>query len=302
MPYQGNNGRQLMNNTPVTSFLLRKTSTISDEEFIQFRDFIYAKCGIWVDEKRKYLIQNRFEGRVAKLGMKSFSEYLKFLQYDANRDRELASVFELVTTNETSFFRDQKQLDAFTDHILMPVLAQQRAKNRFELNIWSAGCSSGEEPYTLAMILCEKLGPDVRKWRINILGCDLSLPMISKAKAGVYSEYAFKTTPETLRRKYFTPVDGGLKISPAVTSLVSFQQLNLNDVLALKRLPKSQVVFCRNVIIYFDTAMRKKVVSAFYDNLLPGGYLILGHSETLHGITMAFAPKFFPGAVAYLKS
>ncbi len=291
-----------MNTSPVTSFLLRKASAISDEEFIQLRDFIYAKCGIWIDEKRKYLIQNRFEGRVAKLGMKTFTEYLKFLQYDANRDKELPFVFELITTNETSFFRDQKQLDAFTDHILMPVLAQQRAKNRFELSIWSAGCSSGEEPYTLAMILAEKLGPELRKWRISIQGCDISLPMLAKAKSGVYSDYAFKTTPEAMRRKYFTPVEGGFKISPAVSSMVSFQHLNLNDAAAMKRLPKSQVVFCRNVIIYFDTAMRKKVVSAFYDNLQPGGYLILGHSETLHGITMAFAPKFFPGAVAYLKS
>lgn len=291
-----------MSTSPISSFHLRRYPAITDEEFVKLRDFIYAKCGIWVDVKRKYLFQNRFEARLAALGMKSFSEYIKLLQFDPNKDKELAYVFELVTTNETSFFRDQKQLDAFNQHILTPALAAQRAKNRLELNIWSAGCSSGEEPYTLAIMLVETLGPEIRKWRITITGCDLSAPMIAKAKAGVYSDYAFKTTPEAIKKKYFTQVEGGYKITPALGSLVNFQQLNLNDALAVKRIPKSQVVFCRNVIIYFDAEMKKKVISAFYDNLLPGGHLMLGHSETLHGVSMAFTPKFHPGTVAYLKS
>lgn len=289
--------------TPLSSsLLLRRTSALTDEEFTRFRDFIYAKCGIWIDDKRKYLIQNRFEGRLSALGLKSFSDYIKLLQYDTNRDKELPYVYELITTNETSFFRDQKQLDAFTQNVLMPIVNEQRSKNRFELNIWSAGCSSGEEPYTLAIILHEKLGPEFRKWRITITGCDLSLPMIAKAKAGIYTDYAFKTTPEEIKKKYFSPVEGGFKISPLVTGIVSFQQLNLNDALAVKRLPKSHVVFCRNVIIYFDDAMKKKAAAAFYDNLLPGGFLVLGHSETLHGISRAFTPKLFPGSVVYLKS
>jgi len=290
-------------NIPLTpSMLLRKIPAITDEEFVQLRDFIYEKCGIWIDDKRKYLIQNRFENRLSNLGMKSFTEYIKHLQYDTNRDKELSSIFELVTTNETSLFRDMKQLEAFTKHLLVPTLAEQRNRNKLELTIWSAGCSSGEEPYTLAILLQEVLGPELRKWRISINGCDLSHPMIAKAKAGVFADYAFKTTPDALKKKYFTPVEGGFKITPSVASLVNFQQLNLNDSLSLKRIPKSHVIFCRNVIIYFDVAMKKKVISAFYDNLLPGGCLMLGHSESLHGITMAFAPKFFPGTVFYHKS
>lgn len=284
-----------------SSLLLRKIAAITDEEFRQLRDFIYEKCGIWIDDKRKYLIQNRFENRLLNIGMKSFSEYIKYLQYDIHRDKELPYIFELVTTNETSLFRDLKQLEAFTEHVLTPTLAEQRAKGKLELNIWSAGCSSGEEPYTLAIILHEVLGPELRKWRIGINGYDLSLPMIAKAKAGVFTDYAFKTTPEAIKKKYFTPVEGGHKISPAVASLCTFQQLNLNDSAAVRRIPRSHVVFCRNVIIYFDVAMKKKVISAFYDNLLPGGSLMLGHSESLHGITMAFAPKFYPGTVTYQK-
>jgi chemotaxis protein methyltransferase CheR len=280
---------------------LRKTPPISDEEFRKLRDFIYGKCGIFVDDKRKYLFETRLGPRLSALGAKSFSEYYQVLTLSPDKDRELANLFELVTTNETSLYRDTRQLDGVRTSIIGRILKEQRAKGRFELNIWSAGCSSGEEPYTLSILLHEELGPELRKWRIQITGVDLSPAMVAKAKAGVYQDYAFKTTPEAIRKKYFYPVDGGLKVMESVASLASFQQMNLNDPVALKRIPKSHVVFCRNVIIYFDDAMKQKVVSAFYDNLLPGGVLVLGHSETLHKISSAFKPMLLPGAMAYEK-
>jgi len=281
--------------------LLRRTAAITDDEFREFRDFIYTKCGIWVDEKRKYLFENRFGKRLGELGLKTFSDYLRLLRHDPGREKELQQVFELVTTNETSLYRDLKQLDGFKAHILQPLLAEQRKSARPELNIWSAGCSSGEEPYTLAIMLHEELGPDIKRWNIRITGCDLSPAVVAKAKAGVYADYAFKTTPEIIKKKYFTPVPGGLKVAPHVAALTSFMTLNLNDTLAIKRIPKSHVVFCRNVIIYFDDAMKKKVVGSFYENLAPGGFLVLGHSETLHKISSAFRPKFISGAVAYQR-
>ncbi len=281
--------------------LLRRTAAITDDEFRELRDFIYAKCGIWVDEKRKYLFENRFGKRLNELGLKSFSDYLRLLRHDPGRDREMQMVYELVTTNETSRYRDIKQLDGFKAHILQPILAEQRKANRLEINIWSAGCSSGEEPYTLSIMLHEELGPDIKRWKIQITGCDLSPAMIAKAKSGVFSEYSFKTTPDAIKKKYFNPVGDGLKVTPAVASLTTFSVLNLNDVLAVKRIPRSHVVFCRNVIIYFDDAMKKKVVGSFYENLAPGGFLVLGHSETLHKISSAFRPKFISGAVAYQK-
>lgn len=281
--------------------LLRRTAAITDDEFRELRDFIYAKCGIWVDEKRKYLFENRFGKRLNELGLKNFGDYLRLLRHDPGRDREMQMVYELVTTNETSLYRDIKQLDGFKAHILQPLLAEQRKANRPEINIWSAGCSSGEEPYTLSIMLHEELGPDIKRWKIQITGCDLSPAMIAKAKAGVFSDYSFKTTPEAIKKKYFTPVGDGLKVTAAVAGLTTFSVLNLNDVLAVKRIPRSHVVFCRNVIIYFDDAMKKKVVGSFYENLAPGGFLVLGHSETLHKISSAFRPKFIAGAVAYQK-
>lgn len=284
------------------SLFLHRSNAITDDEFRQLRDFIYAKCGIWVDDKRKYLFDNRFAGRLAQLGLNTFSDYLKVLTHGADKDKELLHVYELVTTNETSFFRDIKQLDAFKAHVLAPLIEEQRKKNKLEITIWSAGCSSGEEPYTLSMLIHELLGAEVKRWRVAVTAVDLSPDMIAKAKAGVYSDYAFKTTSEALKKKYFSPVTDGFKISPAVASLVNFQVVNLNDTAALKRIPKSQVVFCRNVIIYFDVAMKKKITAAFYDNLIPGGFLILGHSETLHNITSTFRPKFLTGSVAYQKT
>lgn len=283
------------------SISLRKSVQISDDEFVQLRDFIYDKTGIWVDERRKYLFENRFSKRLGELGLSTFADYVNYLKFDSKRDMELNKLFELVTTNETSFFRDMKQLDAFRDHVLKDVIDTQRAAGKRELTIWSAGCSSGEEPYTLSIIIQEFLGPEAARWQVRINAVDLSQAMIAKAKAGVYPEYAFKTTPDNYRQKYFTQDGDKWKIKPEVTRLVRFQPMNLNDTAMVKRVPRSQIVFCRNVVIYFDLDMKKRVVTSFYDNLVPGGYLMLGHSETLHKVSKSFKPVYHPGTIAYQK-
>ncbi|BCS88956.1 CheR family methyltransferase [Pseudodesulfovibrio sediminis] len=280
---------------------LRKSIRITDDEFVKLRDFIYEKSGIFVDVKRKYLFENRFSRRLGELGLTGFSDYIKYLNYDVKKDEELKHLFELVTTNETSLCRDMRQLTAFKDHVLKEKIEEQRKAGKLELNIWSAGCSSGEEPYTLAILLLESLRLEIAKWRINITAVDLSADMIRRATKGVYGEYAFKTTPDEIKDKYFTEVPGGWKIKPAVQKLVRFKQMNLNDSGSLKTVPRSHIVFCRNVIIYFDDAMKKKVIGAYYDNLLPGGYLMVGHSESLHKISQSFKPVYHPGAIAYRK-
>jgi chemotaxis protein methyltransferase CheR len=281
------------------STTLRKGVKITDEEFIQLRDFIYEKSGIFVDEKRKYLFESRFSRRLGELGLTRFTDYIKYLKLD--RGQELKQLFEMVTTNETSFCRDTKQLDSFRDTLLKEVLDRQRQAGRYELNIWSAGCSSGEEPYTLVFLLLETLKAEIARWRINITAVDLSEEMIAKARAGIYTEYSFKTTPDEIRKRYFREVEGGWELDQRIRKLVKFMPMNLNDSLALKRIPRSHIVFCRNVIIYFDDAMKRKVVQAFYDNLLPGGYLLVGHSESLHKVSQSFKPVHNAGAIAYKK-
>ncbi|MBG0791861.1 MAG: protein-glutamate O-methyltransferase CheR [Desulfovibrionaceae bacterium] len=283
------------------STILRKSVRITDEEFVQLRDFIYEKAGIFVDSKRKYLFESRFSKRLADLGLRNFTDYTRYLKFDKRKSDELKHLFELVTTNETSFFRDMRQLEAFENSILRETLKAQRKAGRLELNIWSAGCSSGEEPYTVAIQLADMLGLELPRWKISITAVDLSEDMIVRAKEGVYTEYAFKTTPDDIRKKHFKEVEGGWRISPAIRRMVTFTRMNLNDPLSLKRVPRSHIVFCRNVIIYFDDAMKKKVVGSFYDNLLPGGCLMIGHSESLHKISQVFKPVSYPGTIAYMK-
>lgn len=280
---------------------LRKDLKISDAEFVQLRDFIYSQSGIFVADSRKYLVENRLAARLKELDLNSFAEYHYYLQYDPGRRQELNRLFEVITTNETSFYRNPPQLKVFQDQVLPDVLDRLRSQRQKRLRIWSAGCSTGEEPYTLAIILMEVLRTELSSWDIRITANDLSEAVLAAARQGVFNEYTLRTTPKEIVARYFNQDGSRFVIRPEVKRLVSFGQINLSNRDQLKRVDRSQIVFCRNVIIYFDDAMKKKVVGSFYENLAPGGFLVLGHSETLHKISSAFRPKFISGAVAYQK-
>lgn len=279
----------------------RKDLQISDEEFLQLRDFIYQVCGIFIAENRKYLVENRLSNRIKELNLKSYSEYYNFLRFDNSRKEELNRLFEVVTTNETSFFRNPPQLKVFQDYVLKEVIDECRKTGRKRLRIWSAGCSTGEEPYTLAIILYEVLKSEIRSWDIKITANDLSEAVLAAARRGIYNEYALRTTPPEIVSAYFTKDGNVYKIKPELKQLVSFGQINLSDKEQLRRVEKSQIVFCRNVIIYFDDDMKRKVISAFYDNLEPNGMLLIGHSESLHNISRAFKPEHHTGTIVYRK-
>lgn len=280
---------------------LRKELKITDAEFAQLRDFIYAQSGIYVADNRKYLVENRLAVRLKELNLKSFAEYHSYLQYDAGRRQELNRLFEVITTNETSFYRNPPQLKVFQDMVLKDTLDKLKALKQRRLRIWSAGCSTGEEPYTIAIILHEVLRQEIAAWDIRITANDLSEAVLAQARAGLYTEYSLRTTPKEIVSRYFTPDGSSFKLNANVKRLVSFGQINLSDRAQLKRVERSHIVFCRNVIIYFDDEMKKNVINAFYDNLLPGGHLLIGHSESLHNISRAFRPKHYPGAIVYSK-
>ncbi|MBI9111391.1 protein-glutamate O-methyltransferase CheR [Maridesulfovibrio ferrireducens] len=275
---------------------------ITTLEFTQLRDIIYELFGIFLNDNRKYLMENRFSARITELKLKSFKEYIDYLKYDRNKNLELNKLADLITTNETSFFRDNPQLTAFTNESLMEVLEAKRKTGRRELRIWSAGCSSGEEPYTLSIIIHEILKTELPKWRIQITASDISSSVIAQAKKGEYTKYALKTTNAAIAKKYFTEKDAGFfQVKPEIKRLVRFDKINLNDPVALKKVPKSDIIFCRNVIIYFDKEMKKRVLRAFYDNLVDDGHLYVGHSESLHTITNTFKAKHHTGAISYRK-
>ena len=170
-----------------------------------------------------------------------------------------------------------------------------------KLRIWSAGCSTGEEPYTLAIILHEVLKSDIRTWDIKITANDLSEAVLAAARRGVYNEYALRTTPKEIVSTYFGKEGNLYKVDPMLKRLISFGQINLSDKEQLRRVEKSQIVFCRNVIIYFDDEMKRKVINAFYDNLEPSGALLIGHSESLHNISRAFQLEHHKGTIVYRK-
>lgn len=280
----------------------RKDLHITDEEFVLLRDFIYQQCGIFIAENRKYLVENRLSNRLKELNLKSYNEYYNYLRFDNNKKQELTKLFEVVTTNETSFFRNPPQLDVFQRIVLAEAIDQARKQGQKKLRIWSAGCSTGEEPYTLAIILHETLKTDIGNWDIKITANDLSEAVLAAARRGIYNEYALRTTPKEMVDRYFHKEGNVYKIDSALKRLVSFGQINLSDREQLKRVDKSQIVFCRNVIIYFDDDMKRRVINAFYDNLMPSGVLIIGHSESLHNISRAFQLEHHKGTILYRKS
>ncbi len=286
----------------IKSTTLRQELKISDSEFFQLRDFIYQQTGIYIGDNRKYLLENRLSNRLKEHKLNSFSEYYYFLKYDPARKQELNRLFSVITTNETSFFRNPPQIKVFQENILPEILQYKRKKGDKKLRLWSAGCSTGEEPYTLAIVVWEVLGNEMSQWDVKITANDLSDDVLHSARRGIYTDYTLRSTPKHVLERYFsTNGQGRYQISPTVQSIVHFNSINLNDYFQLKQIEASDIIFCRNVIIYFDEVVKKKVISALYDNLLPEGYLFVGHSESLHNISKAFKPCHFPGAIVYKK-
>ena len=284
-----------------TASPISKELKITNEEFIQLRDYIYEQCGIYIAETRKYLVENRLSNRIKELNLKNFGEYYYYLRFDANRRAEMPKLFEVITTNETSFYRNPPQLQVFQEKVLKAELDKLRAAHTRKIRIWSAGCSTGEEPYTLAMILNEVLKSELPTWDIKITANDLSEAVLAAARKGVYSDYALRTTPPDIISRYFKKEGNNYLVDSKLKHLISFGPINLSDKMMLRRVERSHIIFCRNVIIYFDDEMKRQVIESFYDNLLPGGCLLIGHSESLHNISRAFKPEHHVGTIVYRK-
>jgi chemotaxis protein methyltransferase CheR len=272
---------------------------MSDEEFRQLRDLIYAYCGLFFDNDAKYLLEKRLGRRLPLHQLGSFKDYYYLLRYDRKRDQELSDIMDILTTNETYFFREAFQLKAFTDEILPQLKAEKDAAGDHSLRIWSAGCSSGEEPYSIAMLLLD-MGC-FRDWRVEIIGTDISQRVLQQARKAVYGRSSFRATEEVYLRRYFQEVEEGYRIADEVKELVTISQLNLIDQQRLAVLGRMDVIFCRNVIIYFDQTVKKKVIDSFFRTLYGGGYLLLGHSESLMNISTAFTLRHLQNDMVYQK-
>lgn len=275
---------------------------ISDSEFETLRDFIYSVCGIYFHVSKKYFLESRVLRRMGKTRSSSATEYLKLLKGSPAGKEEMKSLFDEVTTNETCFFRNVPQLNALEQQLL-PQIVENKLKLGFrKLRIWSAGSSSGEEAYTLAMVLLEKRLTLMKDWIIEIIGTDINETVLTMAREGVYNNYSVRNTPDFFCKKYFTKDNAGQYVlSPEVKKLVSFSNLNLYDDNKMIFMKSFDLIFCANVLIYFDVAAKSKVVQHFYNNLQPYGYFFVGQSESLHGVNDKFKTVHFPGGFAYKK-
>jgi len=244
---------------------------LPDDVFRLLRDSIYKRTGMWFADSAKYLLQKRLSPRAKELNFDTFQKYFYFLQYDPRADTEFDQIYDLVTTNETYFFREPAQLAAFIEEIVPDILARKSIR---KIRIWSAGCSSGEEPYSIAMLLQES-GLYAHAL-FEIFASDINQAVLARARRGSYRENAFRATDPALRERYFArEPDGSWRISDEVRNRVSFGRLNLYDEPRVSLLGHVDIIFCRNVIIYFDDASKRVVVGSFYNRLVDGGYLLV---------------------------
>jgi chemotaxis protein methyltransferase CheR len=242
------------------------------------------RYGIYFSDDNLFLVESRLSERLIHLELENFDEYHHYLKYHPEGPLEIEDAIDLLTTNETYFFREEYQLRSFSADLL-PAL-HDRLKNRRRLMIWSAGCSSGEEAYTIAMLVKES--GLFHGWDVRIYGSDISRRVLARARAGVYGEASFRAIPEKMIDRYFTVTDEGRRVQDGIKALCHFGHLNLLDEERIIFLGSVDVIFCRNVLIYFDKRSKARAISMLYDRLNPGGYLLLGHTESLLNLSTAF--------------
>lgn len=256
------------------------------KDFDFLRTVSNARTGIVVSDDKFDMFYARLSRRVRKLGLKDFSEYCKYIKDDKGDD-EVLELVNAVTTNLTAFFRENHHFEFLRDTVIPKLLKEN--KDERKIRIWSAGCSTGEEPYSLAVTLKENLPPGL-PWDTQILATDIDSNVLAKASKGVYAEDRVKDIPTKILRSWFMKGKGenagSVRVKPEARSLINFGQLNLMEDWSVGDI--KDVIFCRNVVIYFDRESKTRLINRYADNLKDGGYLFIGHSESLYKISDRF--------------
>jgi len=272
---------------------------IESSVFGRLRELVYHHSGLSFDEKKMYYFGRRVETRIEAVGATSVTDYVQLLRRGDGAD-ELQALCESLTTNETYFFREYAQLKAFAEGVLPMLLNARRAAGTRRLRIWSAGCSTGEEPYTLAIILREMI-EDFEQWDVSILGTDISREVLRRARQAIYGTRALKDVPTIYRQRYFRTEADGERVATLISRMVTFRQANLKLARPPRDLTDLDAIFCRNVLIYFGDHSRRQAVEMFHDALTPGGAIFLGASESVGRITSAFRPVQLGRMLTYIK-
>jgi chemotaxis protein methyltransferase CheR len=261
------------------------------------RELVEDKCGLTFGLDSVTFLERRIVPRLRAVGLGSFKDYYLHLKYDEGGGQELGVLIEQLTNHETYFFRERYQLDAFRLEVLPRLVSRLEAIR--SLNIWSAGCSTGEETYTLAMLLAEE--SSVHGWRLRVFGTDISRKVLMTARRGVYGAKSFRVMEDKERRRYFERSHAGWRVNEEVRSMTAFGHFNLLNREKITLLGTCDAIFCRNVLIYLSAEARAHIVETFYRRLRPGGYLFLGHSESLLNVTTKFEIVSLENDLVYKK-
>jgi len=279
---------------------------MSDKTFLRFSQYVHVELGIKMPKVKKAMLQARLQKRLRKLGMTSFDEYYDYVFSPRGTESELAHMIDVITTNKTDFFREPKHFDYLLQTVLPRLIKWKAIKIRKQehsspsdtapclphISLWSAGCSSGEEPYTLAMMISDYAEKNPG-FTHSILATDISIRMLEKARLGIYDHERIEPVPLALRKKYLLKSKDDkknlIRIIPQLRSLIRFQRLNLMDeMFSIREI--LDIIFFRNVLIYFDRPTQQKVLNTICRHLHPNGYIFLGHSETLNGLNVPLTP------------
>jgi len=277
---------------------LDTSNTITDADFLKFRDFFYRKTGIHFDESKRYFVDKRLMERVEASGSRDFRQYFVGLRFDTG-GQELQHLVNAMTVNETYFFREAYQFDCMVRDMLGEIVKTRRPGSR--IRIWSIPSSTGEEPYTIAIYLLERWA-QINDYEVEILSSDIDTSVLEMAQKGVYSPRSVAQLPAAYLDKYFVKGrNGDYMIHRDLVASVEFSRVNLTDPADTKRFRDIDIIFCRNLLIYFDDLSRRVAAEAMFDALVPGGFVCLGHSESMSRISSLFTVRRFPDAMVYQK-
>lgn len=280
--------------------------SLSVEQFARIRDLIYQKSGMYFSEQKRALLESRLSSRLVALKLQGFDEYYYYLGYGSGGKTELQILFDQITTNETRFFRSPDQLRIFIRRVIPELLNRVPATSSESdegkrLRIWSAGCATGEEPYSLALLIKENSMTFPEMPAPQILASDISETVLENARSGLYPLDSLSGASEAIQQRYFSRKNGVYKLSDDILSAVEFRAANLMDRENVRSLGQFDVIFCCNVLIYFDLRSKKKVLASLFEALKPGGYLFLSPYESLHGVTSSFRLIHLTRAMVYQK-
>lgn len=272
--------------------------SISNEDFLKFREFFYRKTGIFFEDSKRYFVDKRLLERMEQTNSESFRHYFTLLRFEAS-GKELQTLTNLMTVNETYFFREEYQFRSMVKDILPELIKTKRSGET--IKIWSIPSSTGEEPYSIAITLLEQW-PDIERFDVEILSSDIDTNVLNLAKEGVYQKRSLMRVSPSYLAKYFTKLnDHDWQIDKNLREAVDFSHVNLTNPAQTRNFKNIDLIFCRNLLIYFDDKSRRLAAESFYDALKPGGFICLGHSESMSRISNIFRVRRFDDAIVYQK-